>query len=310
MSNDNPATLSIVVPAYNEAGAIKSVVKSLREEFPDCDILVVDDGSSDGTSEAASEVDNIRVIRHSANRGYGASWRTGIASTDSEYIAFFDGDGQFDSADLQRLYDLITEKRLDMVSGWRQSMDKIPLERRPGKWFLARLANFLVNKKVPDLNCGLRIMRRSLIQRYAHLLPMGFSASTTSMLVLMKRGYAVDFLPIKIRERVGKSSVKLFRDGFGTILLMVRLTTLLDPLRVFLPVAMALLLLAVPYSLYSAYTFGQGIPVLGGVLAVTGLLVFFMGILADQISALRLERFEVNMNSGIASSTTDTTKSG
>ncbi|MGP9820437.1 glycosyltransferase family 2 protein [Salinarimonas sp. NSM] len=287
-----PPPVTIVVPAYNEEGAIAEVARGLAARFPEWEVLVVDDGSSDGTAAALAAIPEVRTIRHTVNRGYGASWRTGIANARGAHVAFFDGDGQFDTEDLARLHAKALAENLDMVSGWRQTMQGVPLKRKPGKWVLGRLADFLVQRKVPDLNCGLRIMRRDVIRRYAHLLPLGFSASTTSMLVLMKRGYAVDFVPIRIRERVGKSTVRIFRDGFGTILLMIRLTTLLDPLRVFLPVAAVLTGFAVVYSLAMALAVGEGVPVLGGVAALGGLLVFLMGIIADQISALRLERFE------------------
>ena len=292
-STGRPATpaVTIVVPAYNERQCIRTVVNGLAEQYPGFEILVVDDGSTDDTVALLTDA-KCRLVRHRRNRGYGASWKTGTLRARGEILVFYDGDGQFDPGDVQRLVDTLQQSDSHMVLGARDRRSHRPWLRRPGKRLLFALAAFLANQKIKDLNCGLRAVRRDLLKRYLHLLPDGFSASTTSTLVFLKRGYDVSYVDITSYKRVGRSSVNLMRDGFGTLLLILRIVCLFDPLRLFVPTALALMGAAVSYSAYEALTHGLGVPVLGATVFIGGVLVFFMGIVCDQISAMRLERFE------------------
>ena len=282
--------LSIVIPAFNEESSIADVVNGLRTQFPTSEIIVVNDGSSDATAEIASSL-NCVLATHRVNRGYGASWKTGIRTSTKKYVSFFDGDGQFKPIDLEKALVTMIETRSDLISGARQIGSSSPLARKPGKLILHWLANFLARQPIPDANCGLRIFKRARISQYVDLLPDGFSASMTSLLLFLKLGLVVKFFPIIVSARKGKSSVKQIRDGFGTILLMTRLISLFDPLRIFLPPALAMILFSITYSLYEALSKGLGVPVLGAVLFIGGVLCFFLGIVCDQVSALRLERF-------------------
>jgi glycosyltransferase involved in cell wall biosynthesis len=283
--------VTIVIPAYNEEVAIEGVVTQLARHYPEFEILVVDDGSQDKTGEIAGGLP-CRTVRHEVNRGYGATWKTGCREAAGDIIMFVDGDGQFDDDDVRRAIDTLVESKADMVSGARQRASHTPILRRPGKFLLAQLAAILVGQKIPDLNCGLRVVRRDMLIRYLHLLPDGFSASTTSLLLFLKRRYKVVFFPIVTKKRLGKSSVKALRDGFGTIMLMVSLIALFNPLRIFLPVSALLFVTSFVYSAYEAFAKGLGVPVLGAVLFIGGMLSFLMGVMCDQISAIRLERFE------------------
>ncbi len=285
-------TVSIVVPAFNEALAIGGVVAGLKEACPEHEIIVVDDGSTDGTSETIANVSQIRIIRHKVNSGYGSAWKTGIRAAAGDVLVFFDGDGQFDPADVERLVRRLREEDLDMVVGARVGSGHTPVFRRPGKWLLGETANFLTKQKISDLNCGLRAVRKEVISRYLHLYPDGFSASTTATITFLMRRYAVAFEPIEVRQRVGVSTVSVMRDGFGTLVLIGRLIALFDPLRIFLPIAVVSFLFSIAYSLVIALVVGKGVPVLGGIAFLFAIFCFLLGLICDQVSALRLERYE------------------
>lgn len=284
--------LTIIVPAYNEASSIRPVLIGLKSLFPTDQIIVINDASTDQTGIILSEIKDIQVIHHSRNRGYGGTWRTGVSAARTEYVAFFDGDGQFDPNDLKRLYEKISTSGADMVSGWRLTMSNTPIARWPGKWILLKFAQFLVGREIEDLNCGLRIFKRDSLKKYMHLLPLGFSASTTSLLLYLKLELFVEFEPIRIQKRSGSSQVRIIRDGLKTLNLMLRLCILIAPTRVFLPMALILIALAIVYSLTVALLYGNGLPILGAVFAVAGIQIFFLGILAECISTLRFEVVE------------------
>lgn len=280
---------SIVIPAFNEEAAIAQTIRGLREQYPAAEIIVVNDGSKDQTAALAAQEDCI-LINHRTNRGYGASWKTGVKNASRDLVCFFDGDGQFDFEDVGRVINHLHEKDADMVSGSRTKDSHAAVSRKPGKIVLHALANYLAQRKLPDPNCGLRVFRREDLENYLGLLPDGFSASLTSLLLYHRRGHLVEFLPITVKEREGTSSVRQFRDGFNIILLMLRLISLFDPLRIYLPVSLTLVALSIIYSSIKIFSDGLGVPVLGAVVFIGGMLCFFLGIIGDQISALRLER--------------------
>lgn len=289
---DQVKEISVIIPAFNEAHAVGETVGELRGALEslslDFEIMVIDDGSSDGTGDAAS-ASGCRVIRHSANRGYGASLKTGILAARKEVVLFYDADGQFDPADLRRLIGGLAGA--DMAAGVRGKGSHRPIGRRPGKWVLRVVADYLSRTKIPDLNCGYRAVRRSAILPYLHLLPDGFSASTTTTILFLKKGMAIDWVPVTIRKTKTKSSVKMFRDGFDTVLLILRLITLFDPLRIYLPASALCVVTAVIWG--TRYVLrGQGLSLASMLLLISAALIFFFGLLADQVSALRLGGLE------------------
>ncbi|MEM8961269.1 MAG: glycosyltransferase family 2 protein [Acidobacteriota bacterium] len=287
------AVLTIIIPAYNEAAVIGDVLADLHANLGDvpAEIVVVDDGSSDDTAAiveaATAEMSNLRLVRHPRNRGYGASLTTGIRAARTEWVLTMDSDGQHKTTDVVRLWEAAGP---DAVIGQRRKLLHSPLWRMPGKWLLGFMAQILAERKIPDLNSGLRLMRREVVNRYLHLCPSGFSFSTTTTMALLSRGYHVEWLPIDVEQRVGKSRVT-WKTGLATIMLIVRITALFNPLRIFLPVSFLFgiggVLWGVPYILL-----GNGLSVGAMLLIVTGVLLFAFGVLADQISQLRLERFE------------------
>ena len=285
------APVSIVVPAYNEQQAIGKTVSDLAARYPEYELIVVDDGSTDQTGEILRDLP-CQVITHDPNRGYGAAWKTGCRVAKGDIIVFYDGDGQFQVEDVGRLVTLHISTNSVMTSGARQRASHTPLLRMPGKYVLNLVAKHLSRMDIPDLNCGLRAFDRRTLCAYLSLLPDGFSASTTSMLAFLKRRHKVSFLPIVTKAREGRSSVKIMRDGFGALLLIVRMITLFDPLFVFLPTALAAIGVSIVYSAYHVIAYRLGVPVFGATLFLSGVLLFFMGILCDQVSATRLQGIE------------------
>jgi glycosyltransferase involved in cell wall biosynthesis len=284
--------VSIVIPAHNEEGALGDVLARLQADLPRgvIEIIVVDDGSSDAT-RAIAERAGVRVLRHPHNRGYGASLKTGIRVAEGEYILTMDADGQHRLEDVRALCDAVAREHApDCFIGHRTALVHSPLWRMPGKWMLTRMARILTQRKIPDLNSGLRIVRRDVLMKYIHLCPAGYSFSTTITMAMLSRGYAVEFLPIRVEPRVGKSLVNV-KAGFQTIMLVLRLATLFNPLRVFLPLSLFCIVggigWGVPYALN-----GHGVTVAAMLLIVSGMLLFGLGLICDQVAQLRLERYE------------------
>lgn len=286
------AGVTIVIPAHNEEGAIGAVLSALRGVAHPVirQVIVVDDGSRDRTGEIA-EAAGVRVIRQPSNRGYGAALKAGIRAASSEYVLTMDADGQHRVEDVLKLCDAVSgEGSADCVIGHRTKLVHSPLWRMPGKWFLTQLARVLTRQEIRDLNSGLRVMRREVIMRYVHLCPAGFSFSTTSTFALASRGYRVEFVPIQVERRVGKSTVSV-ATGFQTILLILRLASLFNPLRVFLPLALLFIVGGVVWTLPYLLD-GQGVTVAAMLSVLTGITLFGLGLICDQVAQLRLERFE------------------
>ena len=280
--------VTVIIPALNEAGAIGQVVSDLIVRYPQYEILVVDDGSRDGTGALAAAA-GARVVQHEWNKGYGASLRTGCHHAHGDVVVCFDGDGQHDPDDVQRLVSEIGPH--DMAVGARARDSYEPLIRRPGKCLLVAFANFLAGVKIPDVNSGLRAFKRDVILRHLHLMPSGFSFSTTSTFALLKSGRPVKWVPIKAKRRIGASSVSQTRHGMQTLLLMVRLTTLFEPLKVFLPVSGIFLLVALAF-LIANFAAGRNVPQTSVIMSVSSIMVFLMGLVMDQVAALRREKHE------------------
>jgi glycosyltransferase involved in cell wall biosynthesis len=294
MTSDNPQIfkdLTVCIPAYNEAGAIEATCRQLRANFPEAQILVVDDGSADGTGDIARGVEGVDVIAHVSNRGYGASIKTAIRHADRQAVAWYDSDGQHRPEDLAAVAMPVLTGEKDAVVGARGEGSDVRVGRVPGKMLLKFVAQLIARQRIPDLNSGLRCFRREVILRYLHLLPDGFSASTTSTLLMIKRGYRFDYVPIVTERRIGKSTVKI-SDGLATLHLMTRLMVLFDAFRFFLALSMAQILPGLIYGVILAIDKGLGFPTFAAMLVISGVLTFLIGLVCDQIAAMRQERFE------------------
>ena len=281
--------ISIIIPAYNEADSIHGVLEDIRKGFDSrkVEILVIDDGSTDQTAEIA-ERGGAKVIQHLHNKGYGASLKSGIRAADGQFVLFMDADGQHRAVEALKLIDAFSSKPADMVVGQRSRLMHSPMWRMPGKWALGWMANYLTRRRIPDLNSGLRLINREVVTRYMDLCPNGFSFSTTITMVLIHRGYEVLYVPFEINKRKGKSTVSL-STGLDTLLLILRIATLIDPLRIFVPLSLLIAFVGIAWGIPYALM-GNGISI-GSMLAiVTAILLFSIGLISDQISQLRLEK--------------------
>ncbi|MBA7657713.1 Undecaprenyl-phosphate 4-deoxy-4-formamido-L-arabinose transferase [subsurface metagenome] len=281
--------VSIIMPAYNEADAIGEVLDKLVPMANEngWEVIVVDDGSSDNTGDIAG-TRGAKVLTHLSNRGYGASLSTGIRATDADIVVFIDSDGQQDQNDIPRLLEHIGW--YDMVVGARTKDSHIDLHRRPGKKVLKWFANYLAKEKIPDINSGFRAFKRDVLLRYLHLMPKGFSFSTTSTFAMLKGDHQIKWIPIRTTRRIGTSTVKQLKHGPETMMLMLRLTVLFDPLRVFLPVSGILMLLAAVMTVLNFILYRTAVPASAVFLGISSIIIFMLGLLTDQVSAIRREQ--------------------
>lgn len=284
--------LSICVPAFNEEEGIGESLTTLTRVFPDAEIIVVDDGSIDETGRIAAEVAGVTVIRHERNRGYGSSLKTAMRHSRRDVVAWFDADGQHAPDDLRRVVERVLNGEKDVVIGVRLKHSRDAFPHRLGKRMLKAVAELIVRERVPDLNSGLRCFQRDVIRRYIHLLPDGFSASSTSTLLMMKRGYRLGYEPIDSSPRVGQSTVRPIRDGWRTLHVLVRMLVLFEVFGFFTVLSLVQIVPATVYGVWIALRNREGFPILASTVIISGLLTFFMGLLGDQITELRKEKFE------------------
>lgn len=291
-STPDVSHLSVIVPAYNEGEGIAAALEELRRECPEAEVIVVDDGSTDNTGDIAAAVQGVKVVRHTRNRGYGAALKTGMRAATRRCVAWYDSDGQHRPSDLVAVARPVLDGKQDVVIGVRGRDSATQTERVAGKWVLKYVAEAISRERIPDLNSGLRCFSRDVIMRYLHLLPDGFSASTTSTLLMMKRGYRVGYAPIVVKPRVGKSTVRIVQDGLRTLHLIVRIAVLFEAFRFFTVLGAMLFIPGVVYGLLWALVAGRGVSTLAAIMVIAGMFTFYVGILADQIVELRKERFE------------------
>ncbi len=245
-------TLSIVIPAFNEAAGIRAVVGRICGDYPDAELLVVDDGSTDGTSDQLHDLP-VRVLRHPHNIGNGASVKTGIRKAHGDYILLLDADGQHRPEDVGAL--LHEAGFYDLVVGARVKSSHQNAARALGNGALEAMASYLSGTPIPDLTSGFRVFRREYILEFVHLLPNRYSYPTTSTLAFLKAGYAVKFVPIEARKRQGGASgQKLLRNGIVFVTIILRMVTLFSPLKIFAPIAAVLFTLGATYGIWTAFT--------------------------------------------------------
>lgn len=281
----DPSTVSIVIPAYNESDAIADVIGILRGAAPWREIIVVDDGSTDGTGDRAAAA-GATVVTHPYNIGNGAAVKSGIRHASGEYILIVDADGQHPPEDALRLVEKLGA--YDLVVGARSATTQATHARRAGNGLLNRFAGYLAGRDIPDLTSGFRAARASGLREFLHLLPNGFSTPTTTTLAFLKGGYRVTFEPIHARQRVGQSKIRLARDGAKFLMIIFKIVTLFSPFRIFLPISAASFALGAGYGIWNVVMHSR-IPNGSVLLILFAVVVFLVGLVSEQISALRFE---------------------
>lgn len=284
--------LTIIIPSYNEQEGIKSTLLDLKsnEKLSESEIIVIDDGSIDSTYEIAKEIDGVKVIRHKVNLGYGSAIRTGVRHAKGQFIAWYDADGQHRPEDLIKIVDTLIEEELDYCIGVRGNDSFVDKSRVLGKKILKVIVNLLAKEKMGDFNSGLRAFRTEIISRYLSILPKRFGASTVTTFIMQEQRYLGKEVPIVVKQRVGKSSVKQVRDGFQTIALILNIMILFRPKEVFGFLGIGTIIIGSVYGIIKALIMQNGIPTLAVIIIVLGIQIFFFGVISAQISQLRLER--------------------
>ena len=280
-----PSQVSIVIPAFNEAAVIGTVVAALADAGQWHEIIVVDDGSADETCARAAAA-GATVVRHPYNKGNGAAVKSGIRKASGEYVLIVDGDGQHSPEDACRLVSRLGV--YDLVIGARSSSTQATHARRFGNSALNGFASYLTGRDIPDLTSGFRAGRREYLREFLHLLPNGFSTPTTTTLAFIKAGYNVAFEPSHARPRVGNSQNPVAGAGAKFFVIILKIVTLFSPLRVFLPIALVTFSLGVLYGIWNVFAHSR-IPNGSVVLILFAAVVFLVGLVSEQISALRFE---------------------
>ncbi len=276
-------TYSIVLPAYNEAGVVGSVVSRLREQFPDAELLVVDDCSTDETAAEARQA-GAKVISHQYNMGNGAAIKTGARHAKGDVLVFMDADGQHSAKHVRQLLDRISDG-YDMAVGARDAGSQANRRRLLGNGILNRLASVLTGHRIDDLTSGFRAVRAEVFRQFLYLLPNGFSYPTTSTMAFLRSGYSVVYVPISVGKRKGRSKISLLRDGTRFLVIIMKMTTLFSPMRVFFPLSIMFLLLGFLRYIYFYWQTG-GFSNMAGVMFTTAVIVFLIGLVSEQVTAL------------------------
>jgi glycosyltransferase involved in cell wall biosynthesis len=280
--------LSIVIPAYNEEAGIGPTLDDLLRAFPTAEIIVVDDCSTDRTAEIVCAYSGIKLVRHKFNRGQGGAIKSGMLVATRAFVAWFDADHEHRTSDLLRLYERIQSEKLAAIIGQRVTPSADFL-RGGGKWLIRLIGRGLRINVGSDLNCGLRVFRRDVVMRYRTFIPDRFSASLITTLILVEQRYPIAFEPVSTNPRIGQSTVKL-HDGFTAVISLLRAIMLFAPVRIFMPFGLFMVAAGGLYSTILVFVTGRGLPVGGALLMIAGLLSIMLGLIADQISQLRLSQ--------------------
>jgi glycosyltransferase involved in cell wall biosynthesis len=278
--------LSIVIPAFNEENSIESTFHELHAVLPSLnvsyEIIFVDDGSSDRTVEVIKKLPDVQLIQHFENRGYGAALKSGIETAKGEYILITDADGTYPHEQIPNLWQYA--HTFDMVVGARIGKNvQIPLIRKPAKWFLKILANYLTKKKIPDLNSGMRIFKKNDAIKFFNIICDGFSFTTTITISYLSKGFHIKYVPISYHDRVGKSKIKPIKDGVNFIYLIISTVLYFNPMRIFFPLGVLFFLSALCVFIYSSIFLGKMLDTTIAIFVLGGTQTIFFGLLADLI---------------------------
>lgn len=282
-------SLSIILPAKNEAENLAVLLPKLFEQFQDVEIILVNDGSDDATLEVCSNFP-IKVLNHPYSMGNGAAIKSGVRVATGDILVFMDADGQHKPEEITRLLEKIDEG-YDMVVGARQANTHASVARRFANSFYNRLASLMTGHKILDLTSGFRAARARHFRKFLYLLPNGFSYPTTSTMAFFRSGMTVCYVPIQAAKREGKSKIKILKDGVRFMIIILKIGALFSPMRLFLPISSVLFVLGGAYYGYT-YVTETRFTNMSALLFISSLLTFLIGILSEQISSLHYKGAE------------------
>lgn len=274
---------TIVIPAKNEAANLQDLLPELISLYPQAEIIVVNDGSTDNTQEVCKK-NNVNVINHVYSKGNGASIKTGARAARGEIIVFMDGDGQHQPKDISRLLAEL-EGGADMCVGARDSKSQASVGRSLANAFYNKLATLISGHSVADLTSGFRAVYRNKFSSFIYLLPNGFSYPTTITMAFFRAGFSVKYVPIVALARTGKSHVNIFKDGLRFLIIIFKIGTLYSPLKIFIPTSMAFFCTGVGYYMYTFFT-RHVFTNMSAVLFLSAVIIFLIGLVSEQITVL------------------------
>lgn len=296
MSVSTP-TVSIIIPAYNEEGIIESMIQRISDTLSRSsdafEILVIDDGSTDKTADNAKEA-GARVFRHPYNIGNGAAIKTGIRHAQGEIIVMIDADGQHPPEDIPRLLAKIDP--YDLVVGARSKDSDSAIHRDIANTAYNLLASYVSGQRIEDLTSGFRAIKAPAARGFVYLLPNRFSYPATLTLATLRTGRSLAYVPIVAPKRVGKSKIRLFRDGIRFFLIILRIATFYSPLKIFIPISVLMFLTGFGYGLYKVLALDLPYGPTSAMLMTMSVVVFMVGLVAEQVALLRFERSELFEN--------------
>ena len=281
--------VSIIIPTFNEAQSIGNLVWKIRRLHPDSEIIVIDDGSTDGTAEQAGDAGAI-VYSHPYNMGNGAAIKSGIRKASGDILVFMDGDAQHDPEDIGKMLACFPE--YDMVVGARSGGHQASTGRAVGNRIYNWLASYVAKFRVEDLTSGFRAVKADIAKNLLYLLPNSYSYPSTLTLSVLRNGWSLKYVPIAVHKRKrGKSNINLFRDGVRFFMIITKICTLYSPFRIFLPVSFFMFLLGLAYYLYTFITYAR-FTNMSALLFTTSVIIFMMGLVSEQVCQMRFERSE------------------
>lgn len=288
--NGGVTSLSVILPARNEAGGLRHLLPALVTMLPDAEIIVVDDGSEDDTQSVCAG-HKIRTVRHAYAKGNGAAIKSGARAASGDVLVFMDADGQHKPEDIPVLLEKFSEG-YDMVVGARQTGSHAGVHRAVANDFFSRFASWMVQQPVEDLTSGFRVVKADKFRKFIYLLPNGFSYPTTITMSFFRAGFDVVYVPIHTpRRSAGKSHIRPIRDGVRFLLIIIKVGTLYSPQKLFIPISAAFFCLGICYYLYTFLSVGR-FTNMSALLFISSIFTFLVGIVSEQISALHYKDIE------------------
>lgn len=288
MGDTKNIAVTVLIPAYNEEQSIGNTVRRVKDLYPDFEVLVIDDGSTDKTMQVAMDA-GANVWPHPYNIGNGAAIKSGLRVARGEWIVMMDADSQHNPEDIARLLEF--KDQYDMVIGARTKTSETSLHRDMANYFYNKFATYVTKFKIEDLTSGFRMVRKSTAAQYIYLLPNTFSYPTTLTMSYLRSGRSIKYLPIETKKRTGKSKIRLVEDGIRFFLIISKIATLFSPFRIFLPISVLLFWVGLGYYCFTFFTQSR-FTNMSALLITTSIIVFMIGLVSEQISQLRYEKVE------------------